>query len=402
MVRPGTLAFTAMLASLSAMSPVATDIYLPSLPAIVAAFGTTPAAVQVTLSVFMFGYAVAMPVYGPLSDRFGRRPVLLVSLGLFVITSLIAPFSPSINVLIALRFVQALGAAGPVILSRSIVRDVFSGPRAVKELSRMGSIAGLVPSLAPTLGGVLGGLFGWQSSFYLMGVVSAAILAFIALKMPETVPERMPSISFPAVFRSFGVCLRSVGFRVYTAICCLCFAGLFAYISGTSFVLQGHYGLGQVAFGIAFAATAVSFIVGTLIGARLSARMGIVRGLGFGTALNAAGGVLILLGSLFGPGHPLEIIIPMMIYMVGIGIGMPQGTAGAIMPFPERAGAASSLLGVLQMGSGALSGILVGHLVGAAVWPFTVVIMACGLAALGVDLATRRRRLAAPVRSAGR
>ncbi|WP_334177171.1 multidrug effflux MFS transporter [Pseudoxanthobacter sp.] len=397
MLRPGTLAFTAMLAGLSAISPVATDIYLPSLPAIAADYRSDPATVQITLSAFMFGYAVAMPVFGPLADRFGRRPVLLASLAVFVVTCFLAPLSPTIGTLIAVRFLQALGAAGPVVLSRSIVRDVFSGQRAVRELARMGSIAGLVPALAPTVGGVLGSLFGWPASFYAMGVLAALIWVAALVSLPETVPQKAPAVSLTLAFASFGVCLRALPFRVYTAICCLCFAGLFAYISGASFVLQAHYGLTPTLFGVAFAATALSFVAGTFLGTRLSGRFGLVRGLGFGTALNAAGGLLILAGALFGPGHPLEILIPMMIYMVGVGIGMPQGTAGAIMPFPERAGAASSLLGVLQMGSGALSGLVAGHLLAESVWPFAVVIAVCGVAALVVDLATRpaRRRLAA-------
>lgn len=396
MFRPGTLAFTAMLASLSAMSPVATDIYLPSLPSIAASYGTDAATVQITLSVFMFGYAVAMPIYGPLADRFGRRPVLLISLAVFVVTCFLAPLSPSIGALIAVRFLQALGAAGPVVLSRSVVRDVFSGHRAVREMARMGSIAGLVPALAPTVGGVLGSLFHWAATFYAMGVAAGLIWLVALLRMPETVPQKASTLSLSLAFASFGVCLRSLPFRAYTAICCLCFAGLFAYISGTSFVLQQHYGLSQTTFGIAFAATALSFVGGTMIGTRLSGRFGLVRGLGFGTALNAAGGLLILAGALFGPGHPLEILLPMMIYMVGVGIGMPQGTAGAMMPFPERAGAASSLLGVLQMGAGAISGLVAGHLLSESVWPFAAVIALCGCAALAVDLMTRRARRQVP------
>lgn len=401
MLRPDTIAFTAILAFLSGMSPIATDIYLPSLPAIGRFYAASDAEVQLTLSVFLTGYAVGMPFYGPFSDRFGRKPVLAVALVIFLLATVAAVFAPSIEALIAIRFVQALGAAGPVVLSRSVVRDVFSGQRAVRELSRMGSIAGIVPAFAPTLGGVMEGLFGWHSSFWLMGVAAAMILAAVVLKMPETLAIRAERISPRSILRSYGVCLRSKAFLVHTGVCCVCFSGLFAYVSGSSFVLQGYYHLNEVAFGAAFGAIALAYVGGTFLGTRLSVRLGMIRALGVGTALNAIGGLAMVVAVLAGPGSPFEVILTMMIYMVGVGLAMPQGTAGAIMPFPERAGAASSLLGVLQMGSAAATGVLVGHLVGFGAWPFAVVIAVGGVAAFLIDVTTRRSRILALSRAAG-
>src|ERR671928_16172 len=168
MLKPDTLALTAVLALLTALGPLSTDMYLPSLPAIASIFGATPAAVQLTLSAFLLGFAAGQILHGPVSDRYGRKPVLLATLTLFGLTSIACALSPSVPFLIAMRFVQALAASGPIVLARAIVRDLYEGPRAGRELARMGTIMGLVPAAAPVLGGVLDQVFGWRSVFAAM------------------------------------------------------------------------------------------------------------------------------------------------------------------------------------------------------------------------------------------
>ena len=190
MLRPGSIALTVLLALLTAIGPLSTDMYLPSLPRIVDDFGSSIARVQLTLSVFLVGFATGMLVYGPLADRYGRRPILIAGLTILLVGTLACAIAPTVETLIAGRFIQALGGAGPVILARSIVRDLYEGPRAGQELARMGAIMGVVPAIAPTIGGLLDGIGGWRSSF-VFTLAFAGFLAFVAV-------TRLPNGSAPS------------------------------------------------------------------------------------------------------------------------------------------------------------------------------------------------------------
>jgi DHA1 family bicyclomycin/chloramphenicol resistance-like MFS transporter len=398
-LRPGSIALTVLLALLTAIGPLSTDMYLPSLPRIVADFGSSVAEVQLTLSIFLVGFATGMLVYGPLADRYGRRPVLIAGLTILLAGTLACALAPTVETLILGRFVQALGGAGPVILARSIVRDLYSGARAGQELARMGAIMGVVPAIAPTIGGLLDGVGGWRASF-VFTLAFAAVLAFVALtRLPETrAGDPTVRLSPAGIAADFGSILRSGAFRANVAILCAVYAGLFAYISGSSFVLQDHYRLGPIAFGLAFGAGAIAFTAGSLAGQRIVMRLGMSRVMGLGTATNAAGGVLMLLAALLGPGHPTEIFVPMMVYLAGLGLALPQATAAAIMPFPERAGSASSLMGFLQMVAGAVTGIGVGLAVEAAWWSLPAFVAALGITSFVLWTTTRRVRAALPER----
>jgi DHA1 family bicyclomycin/chloramphenicol resistance-like MFS transporter len=190
-LKPDTLAMTVVLALLTALGPLSTDMYLPSLPAIRADLGATTAGTQLTLSAFLLGFAVGQFVYGPVSDRVGRRPVLLFGLALFTLASLICTLAPSIETLVAARFVQAIGASGPIVLGRAIVRDLYEGARAGRELSRMSTIMGVVPAAAPIFGGLLYQAFGWRSNFaacIAFGVALAAVIVTRIRRRSRPVP----------------------------------------------------------------------------------------------------------------------------------------------------------------------------------------------------------------------
>jgi DHA1 family bicyclomycin/chloramphenicol resistance-like MFS transporter len=398
-LRPGSIALTVLLALLTAIGPLSTDMYLPSLPRIVDDFGSSIARVQLTLSVFLVGFAAGMLVYGPMADRYGRRPVLFAGLAILMLGTLACALAPTVETLILGRFIQALGGAGPVILARSIVRDLYEGSRAGQELARMGAIMGVVPAIAPTIGGLLDGIGGWRSSF-VFTLAFAGLLAFVALtRLPETRGgDPSMKLSPAGIASDFAAILRSGAFCANVAILCAVYGGLFAYISGSSFVLQDHYGLAPIAFGLAFGAGALAFTAGSLAGQRIVMRLGMSRVMGVGTAINAIGGVAMLVAALAGPGHPAEIFVPMMVYLAGLGLALPQATAAAIMPFPQRAGSASSLLGFLQMVAGAVTGIAVGAAVEAAWWSLPAFIAALGLAAFTLWATTRRVRAALPDR----
>jgi DHA1 family bicyclomycin/chloramphenicol resistance-like MFS transporter len=393
MLKPDTLALTAVLALLTALGPLSTDMYLPSLPAIAEDLGATAAGAQLTLSAFLLGFAVGQFVYGPVSDKIGRRPVLMFGLGLFVLASLACALAPNIGTLVAARFVQALGAAGPIVLGRAIVRDLYEGPRAGRELSRMGSIMGLVPAIAPIFGGILHEAFGWRSVFVATILFSLGLAAVVGTRLPETIRVRSGApLSFAAILKGFTALLRHPGYRVYVALSALAYGGLFAFISGSSFVLQGIYGLAKLPYALSFAFMVMGFIAGTFLAQHVVGRRGLDGTIRLGVLALAGGGALML--ALVGIGLPTSFAVtaPMALYALGVGLTMPQAMACAMMPFPDRAGAASSLLGICQMTFAALVGIGLGQLLGQSALPLPSLIAVIGLAALGLFLTTGQAR----------
>jgi len=382
-LRPDTLAMTAVLAMLTALGPLSTDFYLPSLPSIVRVMGTDVAGAQATLSSFLFGFAGGQVLWGPLSDRLGRRPILLAGLALFLLATLACAFAPSIEALTAARAFQAFGASGPIVLGRAMVRDLYEGPRAGRELARMGMIMGLVPAVAPVLGGVLQNAFGWRSTFIASFVFALALAATIILLMPETLRAKTPGrLSILSILRGYGVLLRNRAFRVYVGLTALAYAGLFAFISGSSFVLIGIYGLSPVQYGFSFGFGVLGFIAGTIMAQKLVGTRGIDGVIGLGVACLAGGGLLMLVCVAGGIGGPLGVVVPMALYACGVGLTMPQAQGAAMMPFPERAGAASSFNGLCQMLLSACVGLLVGHALEGAALPLPLVMSVLGVSAL--------------------
>jgi DHA1 family bicyclomycin/chloramphenicol resistance-like MFS transporter len=395
-LRPDTLAMTAVLALLTALGPLSTDFYLPSLPDIAKALRTDVAGSQATLSAFLVGFAVGQILYGPLSDRLGRRPVLLTGLAIFLVATIACALSPTIEWLVGARFVQALGASGPIVLARAIVRDLYEGPRAGRELSRMGTIMGLVPAIAPVLGGVLHDLFGWRSTFLASLALGALLAAIVVLRLPETLRQREPSkLSVTNILRGFGDLLRHRGYRAYIGLAALTYGGLFAFISGSSFVLMGHFGLSEIAYGFSFSFCVLGYLTGTIVAQRIVGRVGIDATIARGVACLATGGALMLLLTLAGIGGSLAVTVPMALYTAGVGLVLPQTQAAAMVPFGARAGAASSLLGICQMTFAAAIGLMVGQIVETAAWPLPLVILVTGSSALALFHATRGWRAAA-------
>jgi MFS transporter, DHA1 family, multidrug resistance protein len=395
MLKPDTLALTVVLALLTALGPLSTDMYLPSLPAIATGLGASTGQAQMTLSAFLLGFAAGQFFYGPISDRVGRRPVLLFGLGLFTLASLICALSPNIETLIGARFLQALGASGPIVLGRAIVRDFYEGARAGRELSRMGTIMGVVPALAPILGGLIAQFSHWRMSFGVMILCGAGLAATVLLRLPESIRRKSEApVSFRSILRGFRVLLGHPGYRTYVGLSMLTYGGLFAFISGSSFVLQGIYRLSELAFAFSFATVVVGFIGGTALAQRLVGPRGLDGTIRLGVASLAAGGALMLVLVWSGVPSSFAITGPMAVYGLGVGLTMPQAMASALMPFPDRAGAASSLLGICQMTFAAILGIALGQNLGGSALPLPAAIAMTGVLALIVFLATGRARKA--------
>ncbi|WP_342640784.1 multidrug effflux MFS transporter [Rhodoligotrophos ferricapiens] len=393
-LRPGTGAMTALLACLTAMGPLSTDMYLPSLPTISLALRADPAQVQLTLSVFLVGFAVGQIIYGPLSDRFGRRPVLLSGLGLFAIASAGCMLASTIELLILARFGQAVSACAAIVIARAIVRDLYRAEQAGRVLSLMGALMGIVPAVAPILGGIIEPLLGWRAVFAMISALALCTLGVVYLMLPETLaPSRRATTTLSGMISSFGILLRSDRFRHFSTLVCLCYGGLFAFISGASFILQNEYRLTPLAFSFSFATAVCGYVCGSLLGARFGSQLGLDATIRVGTSLLALGGMLMVMLLQFASPAFWHVLVPITIYMVGVGLTLPQCTAGAITPFPERAGAASSLMGFLQMSFGALVGVLVGHTVHLGPMPLALIIAVVGIGCLAKSLARGHVRL---------
>jgi DHA1 family bicyclomycin/chloramphenicol resistance-like MFS transporter len=394
MLRPDTFALTLLLSLLTALGPLSMDMYLPSLPDIGHALQATTAQVQLTISSYLFGFAAGQIIYGPISDRFGRRPVLLAALVLYGVASIGCATTQSIGALTAARFVQALGGAGSIVLARAVVRDLYSGVRAGRELSLMGSITAFAPIVAPVIGGVLQTAFGWRSSFVLL-VIFAAVSGMAAARLlPETLRQRT---SGPFSLAAMGALYRSVlvhrGFLAHLGILTAAFVGLFAWISGAPVVMQSaSYGLSPIVFGVTFAVATAGYMLGTNIATRMVMRAGLDRTIGIGTVVLAAGGLTMAAVVALGLTHVAWLVGAMTIYLTGLGLALPQAMAGALTPFPDRAGTASSLMGFTQQSAAAITAAAVGLYLGRSAWPVAGVVVAMGCLAFLIWALTRRVR----------
>ena len=393
MLQPGTLALTLLLSLLTALGPLTMDMYLPSLPAIGRALDASTAAVQLTISSYLLGFAVGQILYGPLSDRVGRRPVILAALVIYVAATVVCAVAQTIGILIAVRFVQALGGAGCIVLARAAVRDLYSGERAGRELSLMGSITAFALIVAPAIGGLLQDAFGWRASFYLLVVFALVAGATAARFLPETLRQRA---SGPFSFGAMGALYRSVlvhrGFLANLGILVAAFVGLFAWISGAPFVMQGLYAMTPVAFGAAYAVGAAGYMVGAYVAARVVMRLGLDRTVGMGAVIMAAGGLAMAASVALGLSSVAWLVGTMTIYLAGMGLVLPQTQAGALTPFADSAGTASSLLGFAQQSSAAIAAAAIGHFLGYSAWPVAGTIGVAGVVGLVLWVTTRRVR----------
>jgi len=309
--------------------------------------------------------------------------VMRFALAVYCLASLACALAPNIEMLLTARAVQALGSSGAIVLARAIVRDLYSGARAGRELSLMGAIMALAPVFAPMIGGVLQSAFGWRSHFILQIAFGLIAAFFVWTRLPETLRSRAPGpFSLRAILAGYAEIMRNRAVLAYVGMLSVSFAGVFAWISGSSFVLQEIYGLSALAFGLAFAAASAGYLAGTAFATRIVTRIGLDSTIGIGAVALAIGGLGAAAAVPLGSASPIALTAAMAIYAAGMGLVQPQSIAGALMPFPERAGTASSLLGVSQMVCAAISGVIVGQLLGSSAWPVAIPLALTGCATL--------------------
>jgi MFS transporter, DHA1 family, multidrug resistance protein len=366
------------------MLPLATDTVVVSLPGLRRHFGISVAQAQLTLSAFVAAFGFAQLVYGPMSDRFGRRPTLAAGLAIFLIASIACVTADSIESLIIARFFQALGCCAPTVIGRAIVRDVHGAEGTARMMGYISAGVSLLICAWPVMGGQLEQLFGWRAVFALHVVVGGTLLAAIARFLPESNRHLDPGATGAGrVFGNYRVLLADRRFLGYAACNALGFSAIMAFLSSASFVLMGTLGLAAWQFSVQFALAIFGYILGTMVTARLVTRVGIDRLLRTGTALGAAAGVLMAALALSGVRTVSAIIVPYFVYMFACGLNQPSAMAGAIGPFPKMAGTASALMGFLQLACGAIAGFVVAQNFDGTPVPMAVGIALCSVGMLG-------------------
>ncbi|RIK84963.1 MAG: Bcr/CflA family drug resistance efflux transporter [Hyphomicrobiales bacterium] len=368
-------------ALLVAAGPISMALFTPAMPQIVHDFATTEATVKLTLSLYFAGFALAQLVCGPLSDGFGRKPVIMAFMGIYLAASVGALVSPTIEVLIAARFVQGIGASVGVAIARAVVRDLYVGERSARIMNLIGLILGVGPAFAPTLGGITMELFGWHAIFVLMVLFGLAIILVCHYALAETVARDLSRIRPRAVVASYGRLLRSGYFMACGLVMSGGIGAFYTLAVVLPFIMMNRIGLSPTAFGFSMLMQSGAFFVGSLTVRRAIGRFGAYGLLPIGIAFIVAGSLgLAVLPRLHEPTF-ITVMGPVALYAYGAAFIMPAMSTASLAPFPHMAGSAAALGGFLQMGGG-LAGGLVAGLFGDPVAAVSTVVPALGLVTL--------------------
>lgn len=378
----GQYGLAVILGALTAMGPLAIDMYLPALPSIARDLHTTAAAVQVSLAVYFGGIAIGQAFYGPLSDRFGRKPALYVGLLVFVAASVGCARAGGVRELILFRFLQALGGCAPLVVPRAVVRDYFDQRGSVRMLSMLILVMGLAPILAPLVGGQLLLHFGWRSIFVLLAAYGAIWLAVVVFLLPESLPPaRRRRQPLAAILDTYGRLLVDRTYLAHVLAGGLIFSGLLAYIAGSPFVFIELFHVPPERYGLYFGTNAIGLISTSQVNRWLAARVPPQRIVSFVLPVAMTAGFVLLAAAITGVGGFAGILVPLFFFLACHGFTMPNTTALAMAPHGENAGSASALLGTLQFVLGAGAGALVGAMANGTAVPLAAVIASCGVAA---------------------
>ena len=352
-----------LLGMLAACGPLSVDMYLPSLPAIAKAFVVDEGAAQLTLTTYMFGFAVGMLLYGPLSDAYGRRPILLIGVGLYVVATLACALAFGIDDLTTMRFFQALGAGAASVLARAVARDVHGPLDAARTLSMMAMITAIGPLLAPLVGGQLLLLGGWRMVFVLLTLIGIAAFAAVYYRVQESWPlEKRAQNALQTSFTAYGKLLRDPLVWGHTLCGGAAFAAMFAYITATPFVYIEYFGVSAQHYGFLFGINIVGIILGNFLNTRWVGRIGTLRIIGIAAGVSCVASFAVSLFCLTGLGG-LAAIATGLFFVVGVnGVLGANCTTDLMHRYPINAGAGAALFGCSQFASGAIASIAVGLL----------------------------------------
>ena len=370
-----------LLIAMSAVGPLALNIFVPSIPGLQSTFGASAGTVQLTLTLYLVGIAVCQLFYGPLSDRYGRRPMLLAGLAVFVAASVMAALATSIEMLIAARLLQALGGASGMVLARAIVRDLFSRERSASVLGYITMIWVVAPMVAPSLGGLLEHYADFRASFWLLAGLGALVLAGIWSALPETNGNRNPTAPLvqTAVFARLA---RSRRFAGYTTSIACSSSVFFVFLAVAPFLVVTVHGGTPLDYGLWFIVVSCGYMTGNFASGRYSERLGNDRMIRIGNAVTLTGALAALILVVGLPFHPMLLFAPMTLCAFGNGITLPNGIVSAISVDPANIGTGAGLSGFLQMGFAALMSQTAGMIQGAHPYAGLWIMAVCATAAM--------------------
>ncbi|MCR8827817.1 multidrug effflux MFS transporter [Pseudosulfitobacter koreensis] len=366
-------------ALLVAIGPVSMALYTPAMTELVRHFESSESVVKLTLTLYFGGFAFAQLIAGPLSDALGRRPVTIAFMLLYCAASVLAMLAPSVEVLILARFAQGVGASVGVAISRALVRDLFTGEQSSRIMNLIGIILALGPALSPTIGGLMLPVFGWRSIFVLMAAIGIFVIGVTIFAMKETVVRDPSRLNIRALAGSYRMLLTNIRFLTAAFVIGGALGAIYAQATFLPFILMQDVGLSPSQFGLSMLAQSGAFFLGSLLVRRLMTTYGSERLVLPGLVFIAAGsaGVATLL---IWPPSFLHVMLPVAVYSFGIAFVMPAMSTAALAPFGKMAGAASSLLGFIQMGSGLVVGSI-GALIGDTLFAMGLLIPVMGTVA---------------------
>jgi DHA1 family bicyclomycin/chloramphenicol resistance-like MFS transporter len=375
---PAPLWLIAILAAVTATGPFAMQIFLPALPAIQTSFRVSTGVAQLTLSASMIAIALATLIYGPLSDRFGRRPTLLLGLGVFVFGSMLCVLAHNIETLIAARVVQAAGGAAGMVIARAVARDHYGPQGAANVIARLTIVMVVAPMVAPAIGGLIVDVASWRVIFGVVCIAGVVVIAAVLLMFEEShrVEDHMDSAA--GMLRGFAQLLgsgRFIAIALYPAFSSTVF---FAFISGAPYVMVELLHRPATEYGLYFILVSAGFMTGNVAAVRFSGRFGTLQLMRTGMLISLAGMMVEILIVAAGLLTPVTLFVPVMFTQLGQGLGMPNAQAAAINVFPQRAGTASALTSFSQMMFAAVASQIVGILHNGTPWPMLLV-MLCGV-----------------------
>ena len=351
-----------LLSLLMGLQPVSTDLYLPALPAMSEGFGVHVSQVQLTLSAMLLAFGCSQLFWGPLSDRFGRRPVLLWGMAAYVVAAIGSSLAPSLGWLVVWRMLQGAALGSAVMTARAVVRDLHTPTEGARVMSTALTGLGLIAGLSAPIGGLLTQFFGWRASLAALAIFGAVVLAMIAWRFEETLTAKRLNALHPGeMLRTWLRIGRHPRFLVFSAVASSGNAGLFTYLVTSSFILIRLHGLSQVSYGFCMASMSLCYVAGTLICRRLLLRVGLQRTMDIGAGISLTSGLLLAGLFAFDVHTVWAVVLPMNLFLVGHGINQPCSQNGAIAPFPEAAGTAAALNGFCMMMTAFLVGLWLGE-----------------------------------------
>lgn len=379
-----------LLVVIAAIGPIALNIFMPSMPGMQIVFGVDYATVQLTLTFYLAAMAVSQLIFGPFSDRFGRRPLLIIGVVMFVIGSTLATLAESIEVLIIARIIQGFGGASGMALSRAIIRDCYSRERSASMLGymTMGMVVG--PMVSPLVGGLLDENFGWRSSFAGLVGLGVIVLAAVILLLRETKTDRDTGKVFAPLITGAVTLSRSKAFWAYAGTAAFATGAFFAFLAAAPYIAIDLMDLPPSTYGKYFPLGAVGYMTGNFLSGRYSERFGPDRMIMLGNIVGICATLMLVAIALAGVLHPFTLFLPLMFVALSNGLVLPSATASVVSIHPELAGAAAGIAGALQLTVGAVMTVIMGLILDDTQLPMALVMTAAIWASIACALIGRR------------